>query len=120
MVRCEGEYEIADIKAALHAFLEDPALPPDAEMLMDVSRADSMLHKPVGPMRELARYYAARSEAFGSRTALVVEGLARYGLMRMAAVWASIEGVDARVFRDENEAAAWLLADQSRSGARGA
>lgn len=110
VMRCHGEYAIAELKAGLDGFIEDPELPADARFLLDMRGAESVLRSTPARLRDVATYFARRASHFGHRCALVVEGTLVYGLMRMASSWIEYEGVEARVFRDTEPAREWLLA----------
>lgn len=111
-IRCVGHYGADELTAHLDRHVDDPALPPDARILLDLRESESVKDRSVGTLREMADYFVARAPRFGNRAALVVEGALRYGLMRMAAAWVEVHGVDAQVFRDEGEARRWLLGER--------
>jgi hypothetical protein len=116
VMRMRGSYPADALIHRLDEILALDDFPAGAGLMLDMREAESVLNRSTREMRDVTEYFAAHSEPFGHRVALLVEGLARYGLMRMAAAWADLEGVDAGVFRDEDKALAWL---QSRAEAAG-
>lgn len=119
VVRAVGQYPAAGMKSALDEIMALPDFPGDALLLVDMSRADSVLQHSIGELKDVARHFSVHAVSFQSQTALLVSGLARYGLMRMASVWVEPEGVSARVFRDEQAARDWLLATPMASASDG-
>jgi hypothetical protein len=109
IVRCVGEYSADDLIGTLDAALADPKLPARAHILLDVREAQSLLRRPTRELRRIASQWVIRAPRFDNRAALLVEGLARYGLMRMASTWVSFQGIDVHVFQDEQAAHTWLL-----------
>jgi hypothetical protein len=109
VLRCEGEYEIDEATSALDELVRSQELPGDAELLLDVRAADSMVRSSVGELRSVAEFFVERASAFENRCAILVDRPVHYGLMRMAAAWVELQGVEAAVFRNETEARDWLL-----------
>lgn len=105
-----GRYPAQDLADALDEILAVEDFPCDAGIVLDVRRAESLLDRSWREIADITRNFAASSDAFGRRCALVVEGLLRFGLMRMASAWASAHGVEARIFRDEGKARDWVRA----------
>lgn len=115
-IECVKSYPADELLGALDQILATPDFPEGARLLLDLRLADSVIRRPRSELKHIAYKFVPRAAAFGGRCALLVEGLARYGLMRMAATWMQLEGIDARVFRDLEEAKRWLvspLADKS-------
>jgi hypothetical protein len=116
VVRCVGEYGVDELLSCVDRSLAAPGFPEHAHALLDVREAQSLLSRSVSDLRRVAFHFLHHRERFGNRGALVVEGLARYGLMRMASTWVHLRGIDMRVFRNEPEARAWLLGDTPDAG----
>jgi hypothetical protein len=109
LVRCVGVYTTDALIGALNSLLSNPDLPEHAQILLDLRNSQSVLNRSIPELRRIATTFVGVAGRFDHRCALLVRGAARYGLMRMAAVWAELRGVEARVFRDEQEARNWLL-----------
>ena len=107
----EGEYKPDDIRSCVATALEDPELPEDARVLMDVTRSTALERRSPADVRSIAGYLARLSPRFGSRIGIAAGSEVHYGLMRMAEVYSETGGMTARVFRSVDEAAAWLATD---------
>lgn len=116
VVTCVGEYSADELLACFDGAVAAKDFPERAQALLDVSEAQSLLYRPIADLRRVAFHFLRYRERFGNRGALLVEGLARYGLMRMASTWVHLKGVDMRVFRNETEARAWLQGDAPEAG----
>ncbi len=104
-----GVYPPDDIINAFDRALEDPRFPArNARFLIDVTRSESLADRSVDDLRRVAEYFASRSGRFGRRCAILAESAVHFGLMRMVVVFAEIKNAEARVFKDEEEAMAWL------------
>lgn len=77
--------------------------------VLDVRESESVLGRSIADMRAIADSFMQRAALTDRRLALVAEGPARFGLMRMAATWVELAGIEAKVFRDLGEAQAWAL-----------
>lgn len=109
VVIAEGHYPVQELKDVFEGAMRDPELPADARLVVDVSRSESLIRRSTPELRELERFFLGHAPRVGGRVALVVEGLVRFGLMRMAAAWVDLAGYQARVFRDLEQARAWAL-----------
>jgi hypothetical protein len=107
---CEGTYAADDLIEAFDAIVARADLPEDPVLVLDVRRSESLLSRSITELRRVAQHFTSHARHVGRRLAIVVEGPARYGLMRMAAAWASFDGSDVRVFLDRDEAVRWLSA----------
>jgi hypothetical protein len=116
VVRCVGEYGVDELLACFDRTVVAPGFPKHAHALLDVREAQSLLQRPTADLRRVAFHFLNHRERFGNRGALLVDGLARYGLMRMAATWIHLQGVDMRVFREEALAKAWLQGEAPEAG----
>jgi len=109
LVRCIGVYSTDELIGVFSSLLSAPDLPERAALLLDLCESQSVLGRSIPDLRRIATTFTAVAGRFDRRCALLVRGSARYGLMRMAAVWVDLQGVEARVFREEREAREWLL-----------
>ena len=62
-----------------------------------------------GEARGIALYHARREAPWTSITAMVVREGEQYGIARMIDILTSLDGAQARVFQDPEEAQAWAL-----------
>lgn len=115
-MRVVGAYPSQALMRALDEILASDDFPAGAGLLLDMRKSESVFDRSTREMRDITEYFASHAEPLGNRIALLVEGLARYGLMRMAAAWADLAGVEAGVFRDEAKARAWLEAKAEAAG----
>jgi hypothetical protein len=95
--------------AAFHSIIDSDDFPKPARILLDLRKAGSVLKRSISDLKRIAATFVEHSCLFDNRVALLVDGLARYGLMRMAAAWVERDGVSAAVFRDPDEARRWTL-----------
>jgi len=107
--RCTGSYRVDELFEAWDRVTCAVDFPAPAACVLDMRASDSVLVRPVVELRKIASFFTQRAEVVDRRVALVVEGKARYGLMRMAATWVELNGVQANVFRDLSEAQRWAL-----------
>jgi hypothetical protein len=108
-VRCEGTYSVDELRNPWIALAERSDLQLPIACVLDMRASDSVLTRSMGDLRAIADSFLMRAEVTGKRIAIVTSGGARYGLMRMAATWAELAGVEAKVFRDLDEAQAWAV-----------
>ena len=107
-IDCIGEYTNDELRGAYEAAILDPACPPNAVFLLDVTHSKSLANRPTEDIRETAYYWGSQSDVFGRRCAIVAPMDLYYGLMRMASLYAEELGVETAVFRSEEEALEWL------------
>jgi len=112
-VRLTGFYEPADVRAALVAVLDDPHFARAAGLLFDVRASRSIARRTAAEVRVMAQFLAGHADRFGRRLALVADGDAAFGLMRLGAVAIEQQGVEASVFRNVADAEDWLGAEHS-------
>lgn len=110
VLRLTGVYETADVRIALLAALDDPDCPRAASLLFDVSASRSIARRSADEVRAMAQFLAGHADRFGRRLALVANGDAAFGLMRLGAVAVEQLGVETSVFRKLSDAEHWLAA----------
>jgi hypothetical protein len=108
-IRCEGTYSVDE----LHRPWAEVAARSDLQLpiacVLDVRESESILRRSIADMRGIADQFLQRAAITDRRLAIVSSGGARFGLMRMATTWIELAGIDARVFRELEEAQAWAL-----------
>ena len=107
-VVAEGAYTREEMQGALNDVLASPDLPPHPGLLLDLRRSESMLRRSIPDMRAISHHFLVNADRFDRRVGLLVEGVTRYGLMRMVSMWLESAGIDARVSRDDGELHRWL------------
>ncbi len=108
VLRMQGFYEPADIRAALLAGLDDAPAQSLRGLLFDVRASEVLVDRPTEQVREMARFLAGHGRRFGDRLALLADADYAYGLMRLGSVFVEQAGVATSVFREEAEALRWL------------
>jgi hypothetical protein len=113
-LRLTGNYETADVRAALRRALDDPRCPHAAGLLFDIRGSRSIAQRTANEVRAMAQFIAGHAERFGRRLALLADTDASFGLMRLGAVTVEQQGVETSVFRDAADAEEWLGAGPTR------
>ena len=105
----QGASSPADVTAMIDAALRDERRPALRGLLLDARESTTAAKRSSAQIRGLAEEVERRGAEFGGRLALLATSDIVYGLMRMGEVWVQASGkVQSRVFRDEEEALAWL------------
>jgi hypothetical protein len=110
VMRGEGIYSPADLKAKILEALDDPACPREAVLLFDLRESVSLGQRTAEEVRDMARFLTQHSSRFGKRLGVVTSSDVGYGLMRLGSAHVEFGGVTPAVFREFSEARAWLLA----------
>ena len=108
-IRCEGTYSVDELRRPWLELTARPDLSPPLAFVLDMRLSDSVLNRSVADMRAIADSFMLHAHITDKRIALVTTGGARYGLMRMAATWVELAGVEVKVFRELEDAQAWAL-----------
>jgi hypothetical protein len=108
-IRCEGTYSVDELRRpwADLAARSDLQLP--IACVLDIRESESVLRRSIADMRGIADQFLQRAAITDRRLAIVTSGAARFGLMRMATTWVELAGIEARVFRELDEAQQWVL-----------
>lgn len=109
--RCTGNVTLDEVLDHLRTLEEDPWRPGRADVLLDLSEADSLPES--GQIRAVGGELGMRMR-FGA-CAIVTPSDALFGMMRMFEAVAQEHFRAIHVFRTAAEAEAWLLSEQSRS-----
>lgn len=105
----QGASSPGEVTAMIDAALQDERRPTLRGLLLDARESTTAAKRSSAQIRGLAEEVARRAAEFGGRLALLAKSDVVYGLMRMGEVWVQASGkVQSRVFRDEDEALAWL------------
>ena len=103
----EGRSAMAEIAQTFTRALAE--LPPGGSfrLLMDLTKSVSLAQRTSSDIEGLSRFINSSGHGF-DRSALVANRDLYYGLMRVAAAIGEAEGFEVQVFRDKNDALAWL------------
>ncbi|HEX5131445.1 MAG TPA: hypothetical protein VFX92_03040 [Candidatus Krumholzibacteria bacterium] len=91
--------------------LADPACPERVVLLADVSKSTSLATRPAEDIQRVAAFLGPHAERISRRCAVLAAEDIQFGLSRLGAVYSETAGVATRVFRNRDEALAWLLKD---------
>jgi hypothetical protein len=109
-IRLAGQYLVADAKTAIRM-----VLPGDTYELrgtvLDLRESQSVRTRTRAELEAIGTFFAELRQNLGGRLALVVNDQLAYGLTRVVAAWAGINGLPVRAFFDEASAVAWLKGD---------
>ena len=103
-----GETDDPEVATVLDRLADDTAVSPPWRLLLDVRESSSMGRRSPDRIRSLVEIMAGRAQDFGWRFALLVAQDVQFGLARMASAFGDPRALDIHVFRDEDEARAWL------------
>ncbi len=98
----------ADLRGTQDGVRDDPRFAPDFSQLYDLTAVTEIGLTPTG-MRALANRSPFDRDA---RRAIVVSSDVAFGMARMYQMIADSDPTQFRIFRDVNEAFAWLLATE--------
>jgi len=103
----EGQYEPRDIIEQFLAGLADPECPRKIALLLDTTRSESLETRSPSEIRGVAEFLEPYVKRIG-RCAVVAQSDVHFGMGRMGTAYSENVGVVARVFREPEEALAWL------------
>ncbi len=103
----DGDFTSDEVRRKGEEALESPELSRPVRVLLDYSGAAGLQKKKSEDLRETAAFFA-RWAGRVQRVAILAPGDLAFGLMRMAAAYASEEGMKVSVFRSRAEARSWL------------
>jgi hypothetical protein len=107
-----GEIGASDIIAALEELFRHPDYRPGLIGLADLR--SYTWRSEMSDIRRVAQFMIANGKKIGrSRTAIVVSSDYSYGMSRMYEAFAAASPIEVKIFRDMDEAVAWLRDDRS-------
>lgn len=109
VMRMDGDYTTADLKAGVLEALDDARCPTDAVLMFDLRESTSIKGRSPAEVQDMASFLAGQRDRFSKRVAMVTSSDVAYGLMRIGAVYVERGGVTPEVFRDLEEAKTWLV-----------
>ena len=108
MMSFSGQYTPEDVTEGFLAALKDPACPTPVPLLVDVSGSDSLATRPAAEIKRVAKFLGPYTDRIGGRCAVVAPADVQFGLSQMGSVHTEQVGVTSRVFRNREDALAWL------------
>ena len=117
MTRCTGDTSLAEVLAHFDELERDPAVPPGADVRLDLTRITSLPN--VGQIRSAADRAgsAARTVTFGA-IAIVANTEDLFGVARLFEMFTRRIFTRSRVFATLEEADAWLESPDAAPGRR--
>jgi hypothetical protein len=107
-VEMVGSYSLEEAISQLITAVTDPRCPTPVKLVLDVSRSDTLATRPTEDIKRVAELAGPYRDRIGRRVAVVAEKDVHFGLSRLGSVYSQDVGVDAQVFRTQEEALAWL------------
>jgi hypothetical protein len=101
-------YEPGDITQCFLSALADPACPDPVHLLVDVSRSDVITTRSEYQIRLISMFLRPHTARIGGRCALLAGSDAQADVGIRGSVYSQAIGVEARVFRTQDAALAWL------------
>jgi hypothetical protein len=108
VVHLVGHYSSGEMLETVVASLNDPELPRNPMLMLDLRASQSMPERSAEEVRSRARDLAVHGAGFGHRIAMIAPTDLAYGMMRIASAAAAAGGLFTKVFRDFEAARAWL------------
>jgi hypothetical protein len=87
--------------------IEDSAVPPQFTLFLDVRESTSLATRATADIIRVAQYLGVHRDRVRRCAVLATENV-HFGLSRLGAVYSETAGVMTSVFRDRDEALAWL------------
>jgi hypothetical protein len=103
-----GTYEPEDILRQFEAALVEAPTQDKVALLVDTTKSEVLGTRTPGQIRLVAQALAPYAERIGGRCAIVATEDIHFGLSRMGSVYSESVGVETEVFRNQDEALAWL------------
>ena len=108
----DGDIPPDDVLRTFDHVLVDPTCPPRFVLLFDVRKSTSLARRPTEDIIRVASYLGPHKERV-ARCAVVATEDVHFGLSRIGAAFCEAGGVVTNVFRDRDEAMAWLRSDST-------
>jgi hypothetical protein len=102
-----GNVPPEEVIQTFHEGLDDPATPSRFFVLLDVRESTSLATRPTADIIRVAETLGPHKDRV-ARCAVIATENVHFGLSRLGAVYSETAGVMTSVFRDRDEAIAWL------------
>ncbi len=106
IIRTEGNFEAADLKATFQKIFSDPDFKTGANIL--VHDLDSVFVPSTQEIEEGVRNVESIMKSFAARMAIVVSSDVNFGMGRMFEAISENRNINVRVFKDLDVAKKWL------------
>jgi hypothetical protein len=106
-IALEGENPPDAVIQCFNKSIEDPAVPEEFFLLVDVRKSTSLASRPTQDIIRVAEYIGPFQDRVMRCAVLATENV-HFGLSRLGAVYSETAGVMTSVFRDRDEALSWL------------
>lgn len=103
----EGENSPDAVMEIFDEALDDPKTPQQFALFVDVRKSTSLATRPTSDIIRVAEHLGPHKERVTRCAVLATENV-HFGLSRLGAVYSETAGVMTSVFRDKEEALAWL------------
>ena len=108
----EGENSPDAVIQSFNEALDDPKTPKQFSLFLDVRKSTSLASRPTADIIRVAEYLGPHKDRVTRCAVLATENV-HFGLSRLGAVYSETAGVMTSVFRDREEALAWLRGETS-------
>jgi hypothetical protein len=102
-----GECPPDEVIQTFHEALDDPSTPSQFILFLDVRKSTSLASRDTADIIRVAEYLGPHKDRVTRCAVLATENV-HFGLSRLGAVYSETAGVMTSVFRDREEAIAWL------------
>lgn len=102
-----GECPPDEVIQTFHQALDDPGTPPRFGLFVDVRNSTSLASRETAEIIRVAEHLGPHKDRVNRCAVLATENV-HFGLSRLGAVYSETAGVMTHVFRDRDEAIAWL------------
>ncbi|HEY6809271.1 MAG TPA: hypothetical protein VI160_10845 [Gemmatimonadales bacterium] len=109
VIKMDGDYTTAELKAGVLAALDDATCPADAVLMFDMRTSAAIKGRTPAEVQDMANFLATQGPRFSKRLAMVTGTDVAFGLMRLGSVYAERGGLFSEVFREIEEAKKWLV-----------
>jgi hypothetical protein len=103
----DGDCPPDEVIQTFHKILDDPASPQRFMLLVDVRKSTSLATRATQEIIRVAEYLGPFKDRVVRCAVLATENV-HFGLSRLGAVYSETAGVMTSVFREKDEAIAWL------------
>jgi len=104
-----GEYSIIDLRTTLLNSLADPERLPSSFLLFNIVESQSIYSRSTEEIQTMVDFIASMAHQYNYRLAIVSSHDLPFILQRFVSVKSKIYGIDAEVFRSDDEAREWLM-----------
>ena len=102
----KSAYSVKDITALMMIVVSDPLYQPEYDLIVDLR--DVKYTPIVSEILQISKSIVTMKEHFKGKTALIASGDLLYSMFKITAQYTSGRGVEANIFRDIEEALAWI------------